>query len=395
MDKPLQVSEITNHIKGILEQGFHQVYVEGEISNFRPSSTGHLYFSLKDEYAVIQTVMFKNRSFSLNFKPEDGMLVRVRGSVSVYAQRGSYQIICESIEQAGQGQILAVLEKRKQKLAAEGLFDPERKKRLPLLPSGIAVISSPTGAAVRDILQVIGRRNSSLDVVILPAPVQGNEAAEIIAAQIRRADKFSLGDVIIVGRGGGSLEDLLPFSEESVVRAIAGCSIPVISAVGHEIDYALSDFAADLRAATPSAAAELVSADRDDITERILEIHNQLRRNMKDRMERIRQLTTSFTPASLEREIRIIMQPLMLKLDDEKENLLSSMNFMIKQTRQKTESLCKQLEAVSPEKVLERGYSIVSLEENEEIITDADKAPEGTRLRIILSKGKLKAEVKK
>ncbi len=395
MDRPLQVFEITNQIKGLLEQGFRQVWVEGEISNFRPSSTGHLYFSLKDEYAVIQAVMFKNRIFGLDFKPEDGVLVRIRGSVSVYAQRGSYQIICESMEQAGQGQILAMLEKRKQRLAAEGLFAPERKKKLPLIPSRIAVISSPTGAAVRDILRVIGRRNASLDVVILPAPVQGNEAADIIAAQIKRAEKYNLGDVIIIGRGGGSLEDLLPFSEESVVRAVAGCSIPVISAVGHEIDFALCDFAADLRAATPSAAAELVSADREEISLRVSGLHSELVRNMIERMERIKQLTSSFTPGSLEREIRIIMQPLMLKLDDEKETLLTNMDFIIKQAKQKTESLRRQLEAVSPGKVLERGYSIVSLEESGEIITDADRAPEGTSLGIVLSKGKLKAEVKK
>src|SRR6056297_1603468 len=204
-----QVSEITAHIKEILEVSFPTVRIEGEISNFRPAGSGHWYFNLKDRDAMIQAVMFKYRSREVNFTPVDGSKVVVRGKISVYAQRGNYQIICDSMEKAGEGDILAMLEERKRRLAGEGLFAPEKKRPLPLFPTRIAVVTSPTGAAIRDILQVLGRRSSGLDVVVLPSPVQGEQAGPKIAAQIRRANMFSLGDVLIVGRGGGSLEDLL------------------------------------------------------------------------------------------------------------------------------------------------------------------------------------------
>ncbi|MDY7030185.1 MAG: exodeoxyribonuclease VII large subunit, partial [Spirochaetota bacterium] len=220
-NRVFKVSEITTHIKELLESSFPAVSIEGELSNFRPASSGHWYFTLKDQDAVIQAVMFKYRSARVRFQPADGLKVIVRGNISVYAKRGNYQIICESMEKAGEGDILAMLEQRKRDLAAEGLFAPERKRPLPFFPRRIAVVTSPTGAAVRDILQVLGRRSSGLDVVILPAPVQGDEAGGKIAAQIRRANMLKLGDILIVGRGGGSLEDLLPFSEEEVVRAIA------------------------------------------------------------------------------------------------------------------------------------------------------------------------------
>ncbi|MDZ7792421.1 MAG: exodeoxyribonuclease VII large subunit [Spirochaetia bacterium] len=216
-----QVSEITAHIKEILEQSFSTVAIEGEISNFRPAGSGHWYFTLKDRDAMIQAVMFKYRSARVTFTPADGQKVVVRGNISVYAKRGNYQIICDSMEKAGEGDILAMLEERKRKLAAEGLFAEEKKRPLPFFPTRIAVVTSPTGAAIRDILQVLGRRSSGLDVVVLPAPVQGDSAGAKIAAQIRRANRFQLGDVIITGRGGGSLEDLLPFSDEEVVRAVA------------------------------------------------------------------------------------------------------------------------------------------------------------------------------
>ncbi|GHU45214.1 hypothetical protein FACS1894190_17300 [Spirochaetia bacterium] len=264
-EKKYSVSEITELIKQKLENGFGAVYIEGEISNCRPSSTGHLYFTLKDNAAAISAVMFKGSLRGLGFKPADGALVRVSGRISVYAQRGSYQIICETMEVAGSGDILAMLEKRKQLLAAEGLFAESRKKPLPAFPETVAVVSSPTGAAVRDIINVLGRRSSGLKVIILPAPVQGTQAAAFISRRIEQANMWKLADVLIVGRGGGSLEDLLPFSEECVVRAVAASAIPVVSAVGHEIDWALCDFAADLRAPTPSAAAELISQNQAGI----------------------------------------------------------------------------------------------------------------------------------
>ncbi|MEJ5189985.1 MAG: exodeoxyribonuclease VII large subunit, partial [Breznakiellaceae bacterium] len=258
------VSELTERIRACLEGFFPLVIVEGEISNYRPSSTGHIYFTLKDEGAAIQAVLFKNRQRALQVELRDGLRVRVRGSLSVYPQRGTYQIICETIEASGEGAILAMLEERKRRLAAEGLFDPAKKKPLPAFPSSVGIVSSPTGAAVRDILNILQRRARGIRIIIFPTPVQGTDAAPIIARRIEQANQWNLVEVLIVGRGGGSLEDLLPFSEEIVVRAIATSHIPVISAVGHEIDWALSDFAADVRAPTPSAAAELVSANREE-----------------------------------------------------------------------------------------------------------------------------------
>jgi exodeoxyribonuclease VII large subunit len=209
--RKLTVSELTDLIRRCLEGSFSSVLVEGELSNFRPSSTGHYYFSIKDAGAIISGVMFKNRLRYLTFEPRDGMLIRAKGSISVYNQRGTYQIICESLEIAGTGDILAMLEKRKRALAAEGLFDEDRKKPLPRFPRAVGVISSPTGAAVRDILNILKRRAPGVKVIILPAPVQGAEAAAIIAARIEQANQWHLADTLIVGRGGGSLEDLLPF----------------------------------------------------------------------------------------------------------------------------------------------------------------------------------------
>ncbi len=286
IDKLFSVSEITSLIKDSLEGSFRGVRISGEISNCRPSSTGHLYFTLKDKDAMISAVMFKGRQKGLAFTPKDGMLVNASGNISVYALRGSYQIICDSLEKAGEGDLLAMLEERKQKLAEEGLFDSSRKKPLPLFPSKIAVVTSPTGAAVRDILRVTGRRNSGLNIVILPAPVQGDAAAKKIAEQIRRADEYNLADVVIIGRGGGSLEDLLPFSDEAVVRAVAECSLPIISAVGHEIDRSLSDYAADVSAPTPSAAAEIVSAGHGELADRVRTSYESIVREMRSQSER-------------------------------------------------------------------------------------------------------------
>lgn len=251
-EQAYKVSEITRIISGLLEPNLQQVTVEGEISNFRPASSGHWYFSLKDQDAVISAAMFRGRNSRLGFTPADGMLVRVTGSISVYAKRGSYQIIAERMQQAGTGDILAMLEERKQRLAREGIFATDRKRELPRLPQRVAVLTSPTGAAVRDILQVLQRRNAGLHVVVVPCAVQGSAAPREILRGLELIQRHDLGEVIILGRGGGSLEDLLPFSDEAVVRAIADCRIPTVSAVGHEIDWALSDYAADMRARPPA-----------------------------------------------------------------------------------------------------------------------------------------------
>ena len=378
----LTVSQLTDLIRCRLEEHFSSVTVEGELSNCRPASSGHLYFSLKDAGAKIDAVMFKNRLRFLNFEPKDGMLLRVRGSLSVYAPRGSYSIVCEDMELAGSGDILAMLEKRKQKLAAEGLFDESRKRPLPRFPQAVAVVSSPTGAALRDILNILGRRAAGLKIVILPAPVQGADAAPIIARRIEQANQWKLADALIVGRGGGSLEDLLPFSEESVVRAVAESEIPVISAVGHEIDWALCDFAADLRAPTPSAAAELVSAELMTVQSNIRSISEILIASIKTRIEKARLLLRPFGAEDLEYRFRSILQPRLVRFDDAKENLVESMKALVTGLRKRHELALAVLEAGSPLAVMERGFSLVTNRRTGSIVRGGNDARPGDPLEI-------------
>ncbi|GHV37093.1 exodeoxyribonuclease 7 large subunit [Spirochaetia bacterium] len=394
METPkLTVSELTDLIRRTLEGSFPEVIVEGELSNYRPSGAGHLYFTLKDSGAVLSAVMFKNRSRFLNFEPKDGMLLRVRGNISVYAQRGNYQIICEEMELAGAGDILAMLEKRKRALAAEGLFDEDRKRPIPRFPETIGVVSSPTGAAVRDILNILHRRAGGVRVIILPALVQGNEAAAQIARRIGQANAWQLADVLIVGRGGGSLEDLLPFSEEVVVRAVAASVIPVVSAVGHEIDWALSDFAADLRAPTPSAAAELVSENREAVLEMIQDLSEEMERSMKGKIERARLLAKPFSLEDLEYRFRSILQPRLLRFDDAKEALLENFSEKAAELRRRLELARSVLEAGSPLAVLERGFSVTVNQRTGKIVRRAAEVKTGDQLSIRPLEGMITAVV--
>jgi len=383
MESPkLTVSELTELIRCRLEEGFPSVTVEGEMSNCRPASSGHLYFSLKDAGAKIDAVMFRNRLRSLSFDPKDGMLLRVRGSLSVYAPRGSYSIVCEEMELAGSGDILAMLEKRKRLLAAEGLFDEDRKKPLPRFPATIGVVSSPTGAALQDILNVLGRRAAGVRVVILPAPVQGSGAAPVIARRIEQANHWKLADVLIVGRGGGSLEDLLPFSEEAVVRAVAASEIPVVSAVGHEIDWALCDFAADLRAPTPSAAAELASGERAAALETIRSAADNFSAIIQGRIERARLLLRPFGADDLEYRFRAILQPRLVRFDDAKEGLVGNLSDLVANLRRRLELATAVLEAGSPLAVMERGFSMVVNNRTGKVVRNAADAIPGDRLYI-------------
>jgi exodeoxyribonuclease VII large subunit len=337
--------------------------------------------------------MFKNRLRFLGFEPKDGMLVRVSGGLSVYAQRGTYQIVCETMERAGVGELLALLEERKKKLAAEGLFDEARKRPLPRFPARVGVVSSPTGAALRDILNVLSRRAAGIDVVVLPAPVQGADAAPIIVRRIEQANRWNLADVLIVGRGGGSLEDLLPFSDEAVVRAVAASRIPVVSAVGHEIDWALCDYAADLRAPTPSAAAELVSGSRAEAGERVREIAEALHRLVKSRIERARLLARPFAPEDLEFRFRSILQPRLIRFDDAKEALCAALADRVAEVRHRVELAAGSLEAANPRSVLERGFSIVIDEASGKTVRDASMLGIGTRLMIRPWRGQAAARV--
>lgn len=391
--KSLTVTEITGFIKTILEESFTEVRVTGEISNFRPSSTGHWYFTMKDKDAAISAVMFKNRINGIKFTPKDGEKVTVEGSLSVYPQRGSYQIICEKIEPAGEGDILARLEELKQKLYKEGLFDENRKRPLPLYPETIAVITSPTGAAIRDILQITRRRNPSVSVNILPSKVQGEDAPEDLIRQLKTANKFKLGEVIIIGRGGGSLEDLLPFSDENLVRAIASSEIPVVSAVGHEIDWALSDFAADKRAPTPSAAAEITVPEKSRIDTLVNDLEKNLLDEITNRIEKIKLKAAQFKIENIENRFYKILQPFLLRFDDLKENLFSTMVSKVELYRQEARILRTKLEERNPLEILKRGFSIVRDKETGKILRFRNDISGGQKLSILNSEATYTAVV--
>jgi exodeoxyribonuclease VII large subunit len=281
------VNEITTEIKRTLEK-FGIVWIQGEISNFKRHTSGHMYFALKDDRAQIKVAFFRNNNYLLKFKPEDGLEVLVRGRVSVYEPRGDYQLIVELMEPKGLGSLQLAFEQLKLKLRNEGLFDEAHKKPLPLLPRKIGIVTSPTGAAIRDMLHILQRRNASLHILLYPALVQGQGAAEQIAAGVRYFNAREDIDVIIVGRGGGSLEDLWAFNEETVARAIYASKLPVISAVGHEVDFTIADFVADLRAPTPSAAAEMVSGAREDLLATVGSLQGRLHQAMRLGIERRR-----------------------------------------------------------------------------------------------------------
>jgi exodeoxyribonuclease VII large subunit len=393
-ERSFTVSQITNLIKDLLEQSLPNVTVEGEISNWRPASSGHCYFSLKDEEALLSVVMFRSRLAALSFQPADGLKVRATGNISVYPKRGNYQLICESLQISGEGEILAMLEKRKRKLAALGLFDAERKKSLPLFPSRVAVVTSPTGAAIRDILRVLARRSAGLDLVILPTLVQGEGAGEMIARRIRTANEFDMAEVIIVTRGGGSLEDLLPFSDEEAVRAIAESRIPVISAVGHEVDFTLADFAADVRAPTPSAAAEMVCASRLELARALQAARESLCEAMRARLERLRLVLEQFEPEALERHLRFFLQPTVLRVDDARQQLADGLQVLLRDRRHRLELLAEAVQASSPLGILARGYAVVVQERTGRSLLSTAGLKAEEILRIRLHRGGLRASVK-
>ncbi|MBM4441205.1 MAG: exodeoxyribonuclease VII large subunit [Candidatus Rokubacteria bacterium] len=302
------VSSLTETLKAVVEDRFPMVWVEGEISNFKVYASGHAYFTLKDATAQLRSILFRNRARRIRFEPGDGLHVLAMGSVEVYPQRGEYQLVVELLEPRGLGALQLAFEQLKARLAAEGLFDDARKRALPRFPKRIGIVTSPSGAAIRDMLRVIGRRFGELAIVLAPCRVQGDVAAEEIAQGIRDLNALGDVDVIIVGRGGGSLEDLWAFNEEAVARAIAGSKVPIISAVGHEVDVTIADFVADLRAPTPSAAAELVVREKHAIVESVADLAHRLRRAMGRRLEherhRMEALTTRRVLADPARPLR-------------------------------------------------------------------------------------------
>lgn len=386
------VSQITSLIKEILETSFRTITIEGEISNWRPSSSGHIYFTLKDNLSQIKAVIFRSAAYKLSFNPKDGDKVRCTGNLTVYAAQGNYQIIISKMEPVGTGNILQMLEERKQKLAAEGLFDSEKKRPLPLFPQTIGVVTSPTGAAIRDILNIAKRRNPKINILVLPAIVQGDGAAQTIIKMIEIANFYKLCDVLIVGRGGGSLEDLLPFSEENVVRAVSSSNIPVISAVGHEIDWALCDYAADFRAPTPSAAAEMAIPVLEDIKIELQDYREDLYNNINRIVKNTRLLIKSFNPDSLEIKFRNIQQPLLNRFETAKTNLFENIKNKIKDYRNIISNSKTILENASPQTILDRGYSMVT-DNKGNIIRNENQVSAGDEIKITLAKGKLSASV--
>lgn len=391
-DSILSVSQLNGLIKTMLEGGFPNVQLKGEISNYRPNASGHLYFVLKDSQSQISAVMFRGRAASLNFVPKDGLLVQVRGSVSVYAPRGNYQIIITSMTKAGAGDIMEMIEERKKKLAAEGLFDSARKRQLPFFPKRIGIVTSPTGAAIRDILQITRRRNPKTSAIVFPSIVQGEEAASSIIKMIEIANAYSMCDVLIVGRGGGSLEDLLPFSDEGVVRAIAASEIPVISAVGHEIDWALSDFAADQRAPTPSAAAELAVPLLSDIEQSIEVSRNEMHESIQGKLEHLRLMLKTFTPESMELQFRHIEQPLSMRFDAAREKLEQNIKDFLQDKRLFLEQCEQTLNNCNPQTIFDRGYSMVT-DEDGKVVRNAKKLLPGAKIKIRPAEGSISAEV--
>jgi exodeoxyribonuclease VII large subunit len=390
-DHLFSVSDLTTLIKQTLEGAFYGITVEGEISNFKAASSGHWYFQLSDTDSTLGAVMFKQKHWRLSYIPVDGDRVRVTGSISVYAKRGSYQIICDHIAKIGEGDILALLEERKREFAALGYFDKEHKQKLPTHAKKIGVVTSPTGAAIQDILQVLKRRDPTLDITVLPAPVQGVQAASVIAAQIRAANRLHLCDVIIVGRGGGSLEDLLPFSERVVVQAIFESTIPVVSAVGHETDWALSDFVADLRAPTPSAAAELVSQNRDEVLEILHHKLQSICRTINYKIALAKGKTALFSPARMREYFSRRLDQNRLLLDDVSNRMQQQIERLLYEAKNRHRVAEKELQALSPLAVINRGYAVVRRISDNHVITHAQELHQGDRISVRFASGSAEA----
>ena len=353
-------SELNHEARIHLEAGFGKVWVEGEISNLSRPASGHLYFSLKDDKAQISCALFRSKSYGMGFKPENGMLVRARGRVSLYEARGNYQLIADSLVRSGEGLLRAKFELLKNTLASEGLFEEAIKKSLPAFPLRIAVITSPSGAALRDILNILQRRWPLAAVRVYGVPVQGNEAAPAIVKALQAANEHGWAEVIISGRGGGSLEDLWAFNEEIVARAIYASDLPVVSAVGHEIDFSISDFVADLRAPTPSAAAELISPDQRALKQGLSAIENRLQQRSTYLMQGLSQKLDHLAHRLRQQHPgQRLMQNREL-LQQTSQRLKHAAARIIPERQRMLQNLVRTLNAVSPLPTLARGYAIVT-----------------------------------
>ena len=384
--KFLTISELNELIKGTLESRIDALWVQGEVSNLRIPPSGHLYFTLKDQQSQICAVMFRRQGTRLRFTPENGMAVLCYGRVSVYSMRGDLQLYVEDMEPQGQGALYVAFEQLKNKLAAEGLFAPERKRPLPLLPESIGIVTSDRGAALHDMLRILRDRFAERRVIIRPAKVQGEGAAREIAAGIAELNRIDGVDVIIVGRGGGSLEDLWAFNEEIVARAIYASRTPVVSAVGHEVDFTIADFVADHRAPTPTAAAEMVVPRKAEFLEQIEILDLQLRRCMAFKLSKTRENFTAWVKrlADPGRRMRENQQ----RVDELSVNLLRRCRDRLRACEHQVNQQSGRLNALSPLAVLERGYSITHKLPDEHIVKDAAALESGDLVRITFALGK-------
>ena len=412
----LTVSQLTKYIKYKLDNdvNLREVYLKGEISNFKAHTRGHFYFTIKDEGSRINAVMFASNASKVKFTPEDGMKILVTGRISVYEATGGYQIYVNEMMEDGVGNLYVAFEQLKKKLASEGLFDEARKKRIPKIPERVGVITAPTGAAIRDIISTINRRFPLTEVILLPSLVQGEGAKEDIVRQIKRAEDYNL-DVLIVGRGGGSIEDLWAFNEEIVARAISQCPIPVISAVGHEIDFTIADFVADLRAPTPTGAAEIAVPNKTDVINYINQLNLRSRKAVGTILELKKKKLDSikghyilnnpldlysakiqkldYLTENLVKNYKNIIDKEKIKLNNIKTRpLFSNPLVILDKTKQKYALLLSKLDALSPLKTLERGYGIVKLDDK--AITSIKDLKKDDLINIELKDGSKEAIIK-
>ncbi|MDB5039241.1 MAG: Exodeoxyribonuclease 7 large subunit [Bacteriovoracaceae bacterium] len=412
---PLSISELTDLIKSKLERTFSDVVIVGEVSNFKAHPSGHCYFSLKDERAMLSAVMFRHDHSKIKFKMQDGQKVIAFGKITVYPPRGNYQIVLSRVEPDGLGALQLAYEQLKKKLEAEGLFSQDRKRAIPLYPKKVGLVTSSSGAAVRDILQILDRRFSGLHIVLYPVKVQGDGSAEEVTKGIEDFNSFFPEvDVLIVGRGGGSIEDLWAFNEEIVARAIFNSKIPIISAVGHEIDFTIADFVADLRAPTPSAAAELVIANKVEIIHRVdqwvrrlLQIRSKLemvQMRVDDLIQKLQGLLDGkisnlfLTIQTLKGKLwqhspKAILTGYRHRLDAQMQRLLASPETFLEKKTWKVEHLNTKLKLLNPRAIMERGYSIVRILETKKVVKKVSDVQMGEKLLIELSKGKITARV--
>ncbi len=392
--KVFSVSELTSAIKGILEPNFRGISVKGEISNFKVQSSGHLYFSLKDASSQISAALFKGNAAQLMRMPKEGDQVIAVGEISLYAPRGQYQIIIRELQFLGVGELLLKLHQRKEELSRRGFFNPEHKKPLPKLPKRIGVVTSPTGAVIQDIVHVLTRRFDGVSLILNPVKVQGEGAAEEIARAIDDFNRYKLADVLIVGRGGGSIEDLWAFNEEIVAEAIFRSEIPIISAVGHETDFTIADWVADVRAPTPSAAAEIATSEKASLIQFLEQAKSLVRQRLKQQITGYRQHIGALQKHPLLASPYGVLAPAIQRLDDFSRQLeLCNPKGKIKEHRDRLERLTRHLQSLHPKNVLKKGYAMLFSEKDNSIILSAKDLQPDQKIALVLQDGKAVANI--